>query len=420
MYRIETLLMRTATLICHLLLSAILFSSLSVSAQAQIAAMPDTNASKQKDLIDIFHSVVGRKAHNSSNTAMENGRIHWSVIPGVGYTLQNGFAAVLSGNAAFYAAASPMQNMSSVNTSIAATQKNQFTVVVQPNIWSAGNKQSWVGDYRFMIYPQETYGLGGHTRLTDISLINYNLVRINQSVYFKVKGDLYAGIGYSLNYHYNIHESGKDSILTDDVYAVDPPLVTTAKTVSSGISFNVLYDQRRNANNPMAGGKYLSIQFLNNTKLLGSDNDWQSLIIDARKYVGVGSKKENKLALWTYGWFTFNNNAPYLDLPSTGWDAYNNLGRGYTQSRFRGKNLVYAEAEYRMNLSHDHLLGGVAFLNAQSVTDWPSNRFTTIHPGVGGGVRIKFNKHSNTNIALDYAFGTDGSKGVFVNLGEVF
>ena len=73
-----------------------------------------------------------------------------------------------------------------------------------------------------------------------------------------------------------------------------------------------------------------------------------------------------------------------------------------------------------MTFSRKGLFGGVLFTNAQSVTGWPSNRFTTINPAFGTGLRVKFNKHSGADIALDYAIGTDGSKGIFVNLGEVF
>jgi hypothetical protein len=35
-------------------------------------------------------------------------------------------------------------------------------------------------------------------------------------------------------------------------------------------------------------------------------------------------------------------------------------------------------------------------------------------------MRIKLVKHSSTNLCIDYGFGKDGSRGFFVNLGEVF
>jgi len=107
-------------------------------------------------------------------------------------------------------------------------------------------------------------------------------------------------------------------------------------------------------------------------------------------------------------------------MPSTGWDPFSNTGRGYIQGRFRSKNLVYTEAEYRFKVLRNGLIGGVVFGNAQTVTDWPSNSFNSLALGAGAGVRLKFNKHSRTNVCIDYAFGQGGSQGVFVNLGEVF
>ncbi|HXC07115.1 MAG TPA: hypothetical protein VNZ86_20285, partial [Bacteroidia bacterium] len=82
--------------------------------------------------------------------------------------------------------------------------------------------------------------------------------------------------------------------------------------------------------------------------------------------------------------------------------------------------LLYLEAEYRFVLTENGLLGGVVFANAQSVSEWPGLKFEVIAPGAGLGIRVKVNKHSNTNFALDYGFGSNGSNGIFVNLGEVF
>jgi len=43
-----------------------------------------------------------------------------------------------------------------------------------------------------------------------------------------------------------------------------------------------------------------------------------------------------------------------------------------------------------------------------------------VYAAYGAGIRVSFNKFSKTNIVFDYGFGTNGSKGVFSNLGEVF
>jgi hypothetical protein len=84
--------------------------------------------------------------------------------------------------------------------------------------------------------------------------------------------------------------------------------------------------------------------------------------------------------------------------------------------------MLYLESEYRFSFTRNGLFGGVVFVNGQSFSNYPSdsNDYDVIWPGFGAGLRIKVNKHSNTNIAIDYGFGADGSHGLFVNLGEVF
>jgi hypothetical protein len=115
-----------------------------------------------------------------------------------------------------------------------------------------------------------------------------------------------------------------------------------------------------------------------------------------------------------------NGNPPYLLLPSTGWDPYSNTGRGYIQGRFRSKNMLYLESEYRWGLTANGLIGGVVFANAQSFSELTTGRFTYIQPGCGLGFRISLNKFSRTNLCVDYGWGANGSGGFFVNLGEVF
>jgi hypothetical protein len=43
-----------------------------------------------------------------------------------------------------------------------------------------------------------------------------------------------------------------------------------------------------------------------------------------------------------------------------------------------------------------------------------------IAPGYGVGLRIKINKFSGANVCIDYGFGNDNSRGIAINLGEVF
>ena len=66
------------------------------------------------------------------------------------------------------------------------------------------------------------------------------------------------------------------------------------------------------------------------------------------------------------------------------------------------------------------MLGGVVFANFQYFSTDLSNQFNDAKTGHGLGVRIKLNKYSGANLCIDYGFCQNGSKGLFVNLGEVF
>src|ERR1700743_306571 len=130
------------------------------------------------------------------------------------------------------------------------------------------------------------------------------------------------------------------------------------KEVASGISLHFLFDSRRNPINPEKGN-YASITYRPNFTFLGSDQNWQSLIVDLRKYINFPSSTHNVLAIWSYDWFTVGGGKPpYLLLPSTGWDAYSNTARGYIQGRFRSKDMLYFESEYRFGITSNGLFGG--------------------------------------------------------------
>jgi Omp85 superfamily domain len=368
-----------------------------------------------KDIIDVFRSLEKNKKPRIDSLAETVGKLHFSMVPAVGYTLSTGWAGILAGNVGFYTFDPRTTNLSSITTSIVYSQYSQLTVPLLMNLWSQNNKFNYVIDWRYYKYPQDTYGLGGHSSLANADLIDYSQIRIHQSVLREIVTNLYGGFGYFLDYHWNIKELGQaDSAISDARrYGLTP------KSVSSGLVANLLYDNRNNSLNP-DGGLYANVLYRPNFKFLGSDKNWQSLTIDLRKYFKFPSGSNNILAIWNYDWLTIRGKPPYLDLPSTGWDAYNNTGRGYIQGRFRGKNMLYLETEYRFCLSRNGLFGGVVFANAQSFAEIQTNYYDDIWPAAGVGIRIKINKHSKANICIDYGFGADGSRGLFVNVGEVF
>jgi hypothetical protein len=371
---------------------------------------------EQRDIVDVLKKVFHRTTFLQKDSLhKKSGKLHISAIPAVAYSLMTRTVVIVAANGAFYTDEEPNANLSLINTSLAYTQNRQLIFPIHSCIWTRGNKYNLLGDWRFYSYPQYTYGLGGHSSVANADLLNYNYITIRETLQKKVAPDFFVGLGYNLDYHWNITEAG----LGDGVKTDFQKYGKTDKSVSTGPSLKLLYDSRRNPINPVAGS-YVNLVYRPNLMLMGSDRNWQYMLIEFRKYMHLPGNSKNMLAVWSYNWITVSGAPPYLDLPSTAWDEFNNVGRGYIQSRFRGGNLLYLEAEYRFGILLNGLLGGVAFLNAQCVSNWPDNKFDTVWPGAGVGLRIKVNKHSNTNMAIDYGFGLNGSNGLYFGLGEMF
>jgi outer membrane protein assembly factor BamA len=373
---------------------------------------------KEIDLIDIGQRIFNKNSVNREDVVVnKKGRVHFSAFPAVGYTLQTGFAGVISGNAAFFISAHnhETENISTVISSIAYTSKNQIIFPVASSIWTKNNEYNILTDWRYLKYPSETYGLGGHTKQDSSYNIEYSYIKFHQSILKKIGNDLYAGIGYDLDYFWNIQEL--DAPVDRETDFQQYGISKTEK--ASGLSFNVKYDSRRNPINPQKG-VYANILFQPKFTFMGSDANWQSLLLEFRTYIKLPYESRNILAFWSYNWFTLAGKPPYLLLPSTGWDEFSNTGRGYIQGRFRSLNMIDQEAEYRFTISRNGLFGGVVFADAESFSDLATGKYEVISPGAGLGIRIMLNRFSKTNIALDYAWGTQGSSGFFVNLGEVF
>jgi len=373
-------------------------------------------AAREVDLIDLAARVLNLPSFITDRDTLANktGRGYISGAPSASYSLSSGLAAVVAANGAFYMSEDTNAKISNVSTEAYITQKNQFVTNLQSNVWTSHNTYNILNDWRYYSYDQRTYGLGSNTQLNNYVNQTYNYVRLSQTILRTLSPNLFLGLGYGWDHHYNITEAATAGAGIN-LYAYG----ITRSSTSAGVNLAFLFDDRVNSINPL-GGDYVNVIYRPNLTVFGSDSDWQSLLIDARKYVPFPSNSENILAFWSYDWLTLSGKPPYLDLPSTQWDTYENLGRGYIQGRFRGKDLLYLEAEYRFGILRNGLLGGVVFANAQSVSGFPSDSFRKVYPAGGFGLRVKFNKYSRTNIAIDYGIGTGGSQGLFVNLGEVF
>jgi outer membrane protein assembly factor BamA len=391
----------------------LLFFSKFISGQTGETLPNDSTTIQQKDVVDIFQELLSRELRKDSALMKDNGPF-FSLIPVVGYSLHTGLTGVIATSTTFYSDNERKKNSRIlINGNYSVYHQYWFTVI--SNIFFEKVKLHLTGDTRYYKFPTITYGLGPKSTFSNPLHIDYSYLRFYQVAFREIAPNLFVGMGYNLDLHWNIEA---DSVPGSDL----DQFVRYQKgnqSISSGISLNIQYDNRKNAVNPQKG-IYANIQVRPKLTFLGSNKNWQSLLIDIRRYVKLPVSSNNILAFWSYNVITLSGTPPYLDLPSIGWDNYSTTGRGYAPGRYTGRNLIYFESEYRFSITGNGLLGGVIFGNAQSIPNSISDNIRPIIPGAGFGLRIKINKYSGTNLAIDYGFGIRGSHGFFFNMGEVF
>lgn len=383
-----------------------------VLAQSEGMTTKDSTKFKQKDIIDLFQSITHRQFRKNPSEA-ESSRVSFVVIPSFTYTIQTGLTGIISTGITFYT--DNTEKISKVVIDGNYSQFHQYWITSNNNIFLDKPRAHLVGDIRFYKFPTQTYGLGPDSPSSYPLQIDYSYLRLYQTMFRDVTSNLFIGIGYNLDYHWNIKVDSVMGPKLEQFIIYQPG----NHSVSSGITLNLLYDSRKNQVNPR-NGTYANLQLRPNLKVLGSNRNWNSVLLEFRHYFRLSASSNNVLALWSYNDITISGTPPYLDLPSIGWDDYSGTGRGYAAGRYTGRDLIYFESEYRFVLSKNGLFGAVVFGNAASIPESISKDFSALIPGGGIGLRIKFNKFSDTNLCIDYGFGLKGSRGFFFNLGEIF
>ncbi len=377
--------------------------------------LADSTNVRDKDIFDIIQQVLHIGKKEDSIRASKK-KLSIVALPGIGYALQTGFSGQINGLLSFEASHLPEQKVSSISANVTYTQFNQIIVPVYANIWTKNNQLNIITDFRYIKYPSEIYGLGETIDPNQQFTITYTGLKFHQSIQKEIAKNLSLGIGFYYNQFWNIQSL--DSLPVNTSNILKNQLGNAQR--ASGLAFKFLYDARQNQINPQEG-IYANLVYQPNFTFLGSDENWQTLQLETRAYVPFPKNSNHMLAFWGYSLLTLGKQSPpYLMLPSVGWDDHYNTGRGYIQSRFRGRDMFYLETEYRLNLTANRLLGAVFFANMQSYSGELATDFKALKLGAGLGLRVKLSKKSGANACFDYGFGQNGSQGFFLNIGEVF
>ncbi|MDR7127816.1 hypothetical protein J2X69_000144 [Algoriphagus sp. 4150] len=361
-------------------------------------------------------------------------------LPAIASNPANGWLFGIAPSATWRMGDPESTHLSNLVGNLVYTTKKQWLISSRSTIFLADDSWILVGDWRFFITSQPTFGLGSSSpneptenpKQADVwwgeQQMDYNWVRFYETVLKRIStSKFYLGVGYHLDIYSKIDNFIEDGIPQEFTFSNDfynhSKGFNLDKNTLSGITLNAIMENRDLAVSPYETN-FALVSYKINPEFLGSNQSSSTLLLDYRHYFPLSEKrKRHLLALWSYANFLVSGDLPYMALPSIGYDLFGRSGRGYSQGRFRGESMVYSEAEYRFPLQKNkETFGGTIFVNAASFGSklTQENLLTKINPGYGLGLRVMINKANRTTITADYGFGQKGNSGFYLNINESF
>jgi outer membrane translocation and assembly module TamA len=177
----------------------------------------------------------------------------------------------------------------------------------------------------------------------------------------------------------------------------------------------LVYDNRKNVMN-VREGLFAELAFLSYSPSLGSTNSFRSTQFDLR-YFRKGINPGDVLAL--QGSALLNKgDAPFNQMAMMGGES---MMRGYYLGRFRDKNMLATQAEYRfLPFVFSKRWGAAAFVSGATVAPTAKNLLSSQFKMAGGiGARYLIFKSKDIFVRFDVAFTREGN-GYYFYIGEAF
>ena len=265
----------------------------------------------------------------------------------------------------------------------------------------------WItaGQSLYQHFPEFIYGFGnkndGHAEK-----YSHQLIKLQGRLAKKIYKRYFAGLQYQMQYMWDI-DAKKGGFLDSK----SDSIVGAKGGLASGLGLVFSYDSRDLSIAP-SKGFLCDISTYQYSTLLGSNFRFNTYILDTRKYFTI--LKTTVLAFQGYV-VVSTGEPPFRMLAMLGGSQ---LMRGYYFGRYRDRDMIYLQSEYRFpvyarfGMTVFGGLGQVAH-NVENIY-WQGN-----HVNYGFGVRYKFNKRQNLNMRADFGFG-EGNTGQYFTVGEAF
>lgn len=326
-------------------------------------------------------------------------------LPLVTYSPETSFGFGLSGQYLFRFPKDSMNNLSVVGATFLYTLEKQ--IIVNPNweFFFKENKWRVSGAFVYQKFPENFWGIGNDTRESDEEKFTAQYLMLRNRATRQVVKNLHVGFQYRFEYAFNMEVDSGGALASGTVPGSEGYR-------ASGAGVAAVYDSRDNNMFPFKGWFVVFSNHFYPT-WLGSDRRFANFKIDARKYFNPFTS--NVIAV--QGLFNFHAEEPPFKMQAL-------LGgietmRGYYMGRYRDNHLLAAQVEWRFPIWWRFI--GVGFYGVGDVThNFHDLSFRGLKHSIGGGLRFTLDAKERINVRFDAAFGFEGSRGFYFQIGEAF
>ncbi len=318
------------------------------------------------------------------------------------YTPETGVAG---GAAALFIYRDPSApRASSITGDVIYTEKRQIIVELSGDQYFRRGRYRLLSDILYQKYPDKFFGIGNATTSDQEEDFTPRT--------FLLKGTFYTNIVSQVNVGPIIRYESTSMSEVDPTKLISTGTITgSTGVVSSGLGFVANWDSRDNTFAAYSGSFY-QVTALFYQKSFGSDYSYSDVQIDLRNFFEVAPN--HIVAVQAAGEF-MGGAVPFQNLARFGGK---NLLRGYFDGRYRDKQGVAVQAEYRLPVWWR--FGLVGFAGVAQVADRISHLGTgRFWFAAGAGIRFAWNPGERVNIRLDYGMGNN-SDGMYITVTEAF
>ena len=343
----------------------------------------------------------GEEVKNSKNQQKKSDLI---ILPIIYYTPETSLAFGLGGMYVLKGSEPNQKSRpSSVLMSIVRTRKKQLIVEIYPDFYVKKGTYHLVPNFNYRTYSERFYGIGSNTKKDTEEEYSFRSFKLDLTLQREVSEKFYAGIQYEFEYNKITDVEAGGMLDTEDIVGKQPG-------ASSGFGLVVNWDTRDNIFFPRRG-KYclVSAKFFN--PFFGGNYSFSRFNFEFRQYISFFPT--HTLAL--QGYIDINTGEPPFQKLSLIGGQY--MMRGYYKGRFRDKNMIALQMEYRIHLFWK--LGLVGFLGFGDVANTLHMfKLGSFKYSGGLGIRYKINREGN-HLRLDFGFGRE-TFGVYFAVNEAF